>query len=87
MAGKGAAKRRKKRIRAGATTPLIFSLKTVSEALNSFETLIKAFSENRIKRQKYTGLVYGLNSYACLLRLSKELEIEGRLRLLEEKIK
>jgi hypothetical protein len=89
MAGKGAAKRHKKIAKKrGPTTPAVgdIKLRSVPEALSTFENIIAAYARGRISRVKFTGLVYGLNSYTNLLRLSLEAEILKRLEKLEEDI-
>jgi hypothetical protein len=70
------------------TPPVIFQVKleTVPAALNSLESVIKAFAENKIKRAKYTGLIYGMNSVASLLRLRQEGEIMAKIAKLEKLI-
>jgi hypothetical protein len=101
MAGRGAKKRNDaRRVRHGRrgakraivtrTTPrpVLFQVKleTVPAALNSLESVIKAFAENKIKRAKYTGLIYGMNSIASLLRLKQEGEIVSKIAKLEKLI-
>ena len=89
MAGKEAKaradKRRKKR---GRTTPAIKDIKLLSvpEALQTFENIISAYVRNKIKRPKFTALIYGLNGLTNMLRLSIEAEILKRIERIENRI-
>jgi hypothetical protein len=89
MAGRQAKKRAKQRRKKGGTTPrVLFEIKlsSVPAALNTFEKIIGAFYSGKLKRPKYTGLVYGLNSFAALLRLKQEGEIMQKIAKLEKLI-
>ncbi len=90
MAGRGAAKRAKKRRKQGGTTTALITtitLTTVPKALSTFEGIIKAFAYGKIKRPKYTGLIYGLNAYTQLLRLKIEYETQQKIEKLEKLIR
>jgi len=87
MAGKEAAKRNRQMVKKrGCTTPGIgdIKLQNVPEALQTFENIISAYAHNKIKRPKFTALVYGLNSLTNMLRLSLEAEILKRIESIEK---
>jgi len=87
MAGKEAAKRHRKIAKKrGVTTPAIgdIKLQNVPEALQTFQNIISAYAHNKIKRPKFTALVYGLNSLTNMLRLSLEAEILKRIEGIEK---
>ncbi|RPJ09630.1 MAG: hypothetical protein EHM28_01025 [Spirochaetaceae bacterium] len=90
MAGKASKQRAQKR-RADKVrlTPTIYQdihIQDVPATIGTFQGIIAAFGRGELDRATYTGLVYGLNCFTGLLRLSLELEMEARLRRIEEAI-
>ena len=83
--------RNKKRIkneRQGVPSPHVFDIKidTVDDSIITFSNILKAYHAGRMKREKFTGLVYGLNCYCNFLRLKVEADIETRLDQIERRI-
>jgi hypothetical protein len=89
--GRGSKKRarqRAKRRAKGGTRPSLFDIKikTLPSALSTFEGILAAFNAGKLKREKFTALIYGLNAYAGFFRMKTDYEIKTKLEAVEHKI-
>jgi hypothetical protein len=67
-------------------TGLEIKLGNVDECLATLESLLRLFERNKMKRQKFTALIYGINSFVGIHKMKAEEQLKETIEEVKKEV-